>query len=620
MSNKLSLPDRFAEALSALEHLPDIAGSPKTFWEGCLSVFANVTEARLAVLLCEGPKESPGWKKAMTWPADLLVEGRTESFVRVAGDLAEAAVQHGAVCRSVQGGDFATGDFLLAVRLAMDQQPEAWVAAFHIEGVSPQTAEEGLRRLRLLSHLPAIHRLRQQATRSETAVSHFASVLDLMTQVNAHQRFMAAAMAFCNELAARHHCDRVSLGWLDHEYVGLRAMSHSERFEKKMEAVKTLEAAMEEALDQDEIIVWPEPEAQRLVTRDHGRLAEAHRVAFVCSLPLRVEGEPVAVLTCERDKYAFNEVEIRLLALCGEMAMRRLADLKRSDRWFGARWATAARERLTWLAGPEHTGAKLIGLLATVALLVLVFGHWNYRVEAPFSLRTKDAGFVSAPFDGFIEEVKVELGDRVEKGAVLANLDTRELLLQEAEAVAVHIKYLREAEKARGAEKIAEMRIAEAQAEQARAKLELLRFHRDQAALLAPFVGAVVEGDLRKRIGAPVKQGDVMFKIARTDRLHIECEVNERDVEDVREGGRGVIAFASLPKLTFPIRIRNVELAAQAKENANVYLARCDFEEPIQPWMRPGMSGVAKLEVGERSLLWVVTHRTMDFLRMYLWW
>jgi multidrug efflux pump subunit AcrA (membrane-fusion protein) len=373
-------------------------------------------------------------------------------------------------------------------------------------------------------------------------------------------------------------------------------------------------------LDQDQIIVSPAPEEQRLVTRDHALLAETHKVAHVCSLPLRLDGEPIAVLTCERARRAYTEVDVRLLALCGEMAIRRLADLKRTDRWFGARWLATGRERLAALIGLEHTGAKLLGVLVAVAIGTLIFGTWNYRVEASFSLRTLEAGFVSAPFDGYIEEVKVEVGDKVEKGSVLATLDTRDVLLQEAAAMADRVRFQREIDKARGADKIAEASIAEAQAEQAEAKLELVRFHRSQAGLLAPFAGAVIEGDLRKRIGAPVKQGDVMFKIARTDRLYVECAVHERDVHELRNGARGHIAFASLPKLTFPVRIVRVEPAALARENANVVLTRCTFETEPPDWARPGMSGIAKLEVGERSLFWVVTHRTVDFLRLYFWW
>jgi hypothetical protein len=29
---------------------------------------------------------------------------------------------------------------------------------------------------------------------------------------------------------------------------------------------------------------------------------------------------------------------------------------------------------------------------------------------------------------------------------------------------------------------------------------------------------------------------------------------------------------------------------------------------------------VAKVNVGKRNLLWIFTHRTVDFLRLYLWW
>ena len=54
----------------------------------------------------------------------------------------------------------------------------------------------------------------------------------------------------------------------------------------------------------------------------------------------------------------------------------------------------------------------------------------------------------------------------------------------------------------------------------------LTRCHRlDQANIVSPFDGVVVEGDLRERLGAHVKQGDALSKIARIDTLYVEAEV-----------------------------------------------------------------------------------------------
>jgi RND family efflux transporter MFP subunit len=612
---------RLAKALAGLDQLCSFTGPAKAFWQLYLSELADVTGARISVLLREGPKDAPGWKKVIVWPGEAVADPVGAQFLRVIGDLAESCVQKGDAFRSASTADgIPRTDYFLAVRVAADQQPDAWVAAFLVAGGTHAEAEQALTRVRLLAHIPIIYQLHQQVNRSETAVSHFASVLELMNQVNAQKRFLAAVMTFCNELAARHQCDRVSFGWLEDEYVRLQAMSHSERFDKKMQAITALEAAMEEALDQDEIIVWPEPSDQRAVTRDHRQLAQEHDVKSVCSLPLRLDGKPIAVLACERDSQPFAEVELKLLALCGDMAIRRLSDLKRTDRWFGARWSMAARERLAALIGPEHSGAKLVALAGTIALGVLIFGTWHYRVEAPFSVRAHDVAFLSAPFTGYIYEVNVEVGDNVAKGEPLAALDTRDLLLEQAGAVADRTRYLREAEKALAGSRLAEMRIAQAQAEQSQVDLDLVQYRQRQATIVAPFSGVVIEGDLRKRIGLPVNQGDVLFKVARIDNIYVECHVNERDVQELRENGRGEIAFASLPKHSFPVQIRRIEPVAKTMENANIFVARCDFADSPPAWARPGMSGVAKLDVGERRLLWVVSHRTIDFLRMHWWW
>jgi multidrug efflux pump subunit AcrA (membrane-fusion protein) len=164
------------------------------------------------------------------------------------------------------------------------------------------------------------------------------------------------------------------------------------------------------------------------------------------------------------------------------------------------------------------------------------------------------------------------------------------------------------------------MRIAEAMAEQAAARLELVRYRLSNATITAPWAGVVVEGDLRERRGAPVKSAEVLFKIARIDSLYPEAEVNERDVHEILGRSTGQIAFVSRPRQRFPIRITTIEQAALPKNEANVFLVRCAVDGKPQPWWRPGMSGICKFNVENRTLIWILTHRTVDFLRLKLWW
>jgi hypothetical protein len=119
-------------------------------------------------------------------------------------------------------------------------------------------------------------------------------------------------------------------------------------------------------------------------------------------------------------------------------------------------------------------------------------------------------------------------------------------------------------------------------------------------------------GDLAHRKVFPA-----LYQLWRTDLLPHEFQVlgigrRPLDDEGFRKGIRKALEAYS--------RVLPLDEAAWHSFAERIAYQRCDFEEPIQPWMRPGMSGVAKLDVGERSLLWVVTHRTMDFLRMYFWW
>lgn len=609
------------QIINDFEQIRRFTGPPGEFWPAFLEGCTRLAAARLGLLLVrEGADGS--WKNLCFWPGDarevLKASGFGSRIEEISADSASDGYSWETTGQEKSVGT-ASG-IILGVRLVLGDEERVGVGVFvfdNTEGVSP---EEVILRLRLVADTPAIYQSGRLLRQTRADVVQFAEALDLMVLLNAEKRYMAAAMTFCNEVASRYQCASVSLGWLKNNYVRLQAISHMERFEKKMDVVQILEAAMEESFDQDEEIVLPQSKESTAVVRDHEVFSRDHGAQYLVSLPIRLDGEPVGVLSCERAKEAFTEIDIRGLRVLCDQAARRLGDLKRNDRWFGARLAVSARETLSRFLGIEHTFAKCMGILACVILAVFLFGHWNYRVEASFILKTDDLAYLPAPFDGYIADVHVDVGDPVGKGELLLTLDTRELLLEESTAIANQIRYSRGAEKARAENAMAEMKIAQALEDQAKAQLGLVRYHLNNARIMAPFPGIVVEGDLKEMLGAPVRKGDVLFKVAMIQKMYAELDLDERDVHEVAAGRTGEIAFVSRPHLKFPIKVERIEPVSVAKEEGNVFITRSLFTGEVADWWRPGMSGVAKINIGKRNIMWIFTHRTVDFLRLLLWW
>lgn len=85
-------------------------------------------------------------------------------------------------------------------------------------------------------------RLENQGNRG--AVERLNKAMSVLASINEHQRFRAAAMAFCNEIASQWRCERACLGLLKGRYVRLEALSHTEHFGRKMKLIQDIEAAI----------------------------------------------------------------------------------------------------------------------------------------------------------------------------------------------------------------------------------------------------------------------------------------------------------------------------------------------------------------------------------------
>lgn len=553
------------------------------------------------------------WKLAAAWPnpRDFPAPMHGSSFQA----LAKQALHEGVAAATAGEGQRA--GLLLVALSTGDTNDRCLLAAAIAPGGQEDLAEAGAL-LRLAADTPLLYQRQRQLERSKRDVENFTQALEILAVTNLHTRFLGVAMALVNEIATRHHCTRVALAWQKGAYLRVLAVSGTDNFEKRMNVVQKLEAAMEETRDQDEEIIWPASEHAEVIVRDHQAYADMEHVPAMLSVPVRVDGEVKGVLLLERAE-AFGEFDALALRVIADQVARRLDDLRTHDRWFGARWAASWRQGLAKFLGPQNTWWKVAGIAGALFLAFAIFVPLPYRVNATFIVRAEALAHLPASYDGYLAESKVRPGDLVTAGQELVRLDTSDLRVELASALSEQRRYAAEAEKAEADRKLADMRAFRAMQAQASAQVDLVRYRLDRASLKAPFDGVVVEGDLRERIGAPVRAGDVLMRVSRLDGLYVQMEVPERDIDLIAESETAQIAFTTRPEDTFDVTIERIEPAAVVDRDGNFFVVRGRLQNNAD-WLRPGMTGVAKVESGHRNFLWIATHRLVDFIRLKFWW
>ncbi|HYF18899.1 MAG TPA: efflux RND transporter periplasmic adaptor subunit [Ramlibacter sp.] len=446
-------------------------------------------------------------------------------------------------------------------------------------------------------------------------------MLDLVSQVMQTRSFELATLKLANGVAAHFGLVQAAFGWERGDGLRAMAVSHLERFERKSENIRLLEAAMDECAAEEAVLCHPAAEGVRAGGPALAALCDTVGYEQVCAVPQRdAQGNVQSVLLL-----AFAQVQPRLpdtasLLLALEMLQPWLADLHQRDRWWGRRVAGWAQGYLEQLFGPGHPWLKTSAVALSALVLYGIFGTWDYKVEATVQITTDSTRMVSAQFDGKVEEVHATAGDLVRQGQVLAVLDTRDLRQQEVEAMAERRRHQAEAARHRAEENLAEMEVALARLAQADARLQRLQDYIGAARNVAPFDGVVVEGERKDLTGLPVKKGDHLFRVAQVQGLYALLHVPERDIREIQPGAKGELSLLSRPDQRIAFELSTVIPVAQVKgQEGNHFMLTAKLLAPPEPWWRPGMTGLARIEVGPRNVTWVATHRIVDAVRMYFW-
>jgi hypothetical protein len=598
------------------------AGNEAVFCSAWLSSQCTRISGIVAGLLMMPPPAKGLTVASTSWP-------RRNPYIEDLLRLAErASLEH---CTVVSPGRIGSDTsvqpvgLFVALPLGSGSQPVAVAAVALASGSSAALAPENVaEQLRWgagwLEALPWAQRCKD----GSTDIARAASSLDFLAVVGERPGLRGMTIAVVNDLAARLHCDRVSVGLIRRNgSIRLHAISHSASFKGQGRLVDAIENAMEEALDQRTSVAYPPlPSTERAVTMAHRALAEITRVqgtSLISVVMADGKGEPVGAITFERhrselfDKEALQLTEA-IAALLGPIVGLQL----RANRLVAGRAIDRLGDGFASLFGPRRPGLKLavIGVIGLGLFLALAKGE--LRVTAKSVLEGEVQRAAVAPFNGFIRAAPVRAGDTVKAGDVLAALEDRDLILERLKWRAERDKLVQKQREVRAKQDRTTLVILDAQIRQAEAQLALAEENLSRARIFAPFDGIVVSGDLSQMLGSPVEKGKTLFELAPLDSYRLIVHVDERDVRYVAMGQSGTVAFAGIPWTPLRMTLSKITPITVAEEGRNSYRIEARLTE-LGPQLRPGMEGVAKIETGQRSLMWIWTRAVVEWLRLSAW-
>lgn len=450
-------------------------------------------------------------------------------------------------------------------------------------------------------------------------------VLETIAVALRHGKFQQALFEVANELRQRFACSRVAIGLVENATVKVTALSEAATFEKNTPIVKAYTNAMEEAYDHGK------PVRVSTVIRSGASVEEEkthlqHLALLACSGDTDVLSYPLiqgtrclGVVVLEKSAQSgFDAADLAWFDAFATLVAPIIAQRTAAERSSLSRLLGEAKNVFEKLFGPRHLVWKAAASLSVLVIALLLLVHLDYRVTAKTVIEGEVQRVAAAPFEGFIGASYVRAGDTVKKGQPLAQLDDRDLKIEQVRWASERDQHDNRLREAMATHDMTAVQVIGAQLRQTQAQFALVSEKIERAHLNAPYDGVVVSGDLSQQIGSPVESGKKLFEIAPLHSYRVILQVDEREIRHLAVGQSGKIVITGISDESMPLTVVKVTPVATAQDGKNFFRVEASLDRVPQR-LRPGMEGVGKIEVGSRRLWWVLTHTFTDWLTLSLW-
>lgn len=458
--------------------------------------------------------------------------------------------------------------------------------------------------------------------RAEALADAATPLLDALSGAAGAKTLRQLAFTVTNNLRAKLGCDVVALGQVRGKKTHVLSISGFAELSPRSPGVTTIAAAMEEALDAGSTLVaqaggFDDQDEDR--NRLHAAWRRSANGAAVASIPLRLDDRVVAVVSLRQPaRQTFEPEQLTRIERAVTPYAAALVMVERATAGLPTQIARGLKATARAAFVPR-SAPRAVAYAVLAALGVwFVFGTMPYRVSAVCSVTPAVYRQVTTPFDGRVAEAFFKPGDRVKAGDLLAELDTTELRREHDRLASQYEVQRITLDRALAERDTGQVRVAQAELRAIGFELQAAAALLQEARVLAPADGVVIEGDLETMTGQPVSRGTPLYRIAEHEGMRLEIAVPDHASSDVGLGQAGRFALDARPDAGSDLRVARIRPAAEVREGKNVFIAEADV--PGAPdWVRPGMQGVAKIEAGRRPVWWITLHRAVDWFRLKFW-
>ncbi|MFK7734395.1 MAG: efflux RND transporter periplasmic adaptor subunit [Pirellulaceae bacterium] len=447
--------------------------------------------------------------------------------------------------------------------------------------------------------------------------------LDLAARTSRYGSTREFAFALVNSMARRFECQQVAFGITKGTSIQLQAISGKDHFKASSPGMVDIQQAMEESLDAARTVSY---QPHGLTEKHHPRPVHqqwsASTNCAVCSLPLLVDDDCIAVVSLTRDiETGFSDEDliaieqtVAPLSPAVEMAIR-------GDRTLTEHVKQSCISIWTQVRHPQSNVGKRARFLAIFVACIFLFGWAPHRPTSPCAVVPAGMTQELTPFDMRLVEAPVRSGDRVRAGQVIAAFDTRELELERGRLESQREQSEVDVRAALVAGDVATASMAKANAAVYDTQLQTVLEKIQRCTVRATQDGMIVQAELDRRVGQIFPQGEKILAFAPMDSFELELHVPEHQARRIEAGQTGAFASSAGPGYDFDYTIESVSGSAEMINGVNVFVARAKLDGRAESLhlLRQGMEGYGKTEIGWRPIPWIVFHRVFNYARSCFW-